>query len=188
MKNDFWGLIWSSFLKIQGITIGFLALLISIFFWLYSPDKNISLRFAVPIFILLIVVIFTFASAAYESFKISRHNIPKIVLGKKIGSNLLCLLEPSELFSHDTLVSFFYIEESFEELIALGKVINIQEDGKIQVTVNLILRAHEDTITKLEQNDANVIKRIKVKPNIPGSFSSGALSSGLISQNEWRQI
>jgi hypothetical protein len=38
----------------------------------------------------------------------------------------LILLLSSELFSNDTLVSFHYFDDDFEQLIAIGRVINIQ--------------------------------------------------------------
>jgi len=169
MKKSFWGLIWSSFLRVQGVLIGVLAVLL----WLFPPDKNISLRWALPIGLFCVILILTLGNAAYEAFKISKHVLPMVLVGEKppkhiSGAKLLCLIEPSELFSNGTLVSFYYIvDESFEQLMGIGTVINIQEDSKIQVVMTYSLDGYEEKIEKLVQNDAGILKRTRVKPNIP---------------------
>ncbi len=167
MEKNFWGLIWSSFLRIQGAV----GILIALLFWFFLPNINISLGLALPVLIFLIVVVVTLFNAAYESFKMSKRILPRILMGKKQGARVLCLLEPSELFSYDTLVSFYYIEDSFEQLIGIGTVTNIQEDGKIQVTMAILLEGYKEVVKKLEQNESTVLNKIKVKPNIPSAYS-----------------
>lgn len=172
MKRNFWSLIWSSFLKIGGIPIGFIALAVAVLVWLFPPNINIPLGLALPVLILCIIIILTFANAADESFKMSERILPKITYGTTQQAKVLCLLEPSELFSHDTLVSFYYVENSFEQLIGIGTVINIQEDGKIQVSMTDPIEGFEETITRLGQNDNTILDNIKVKPNIPRTYQN----------------
>ncbi|VVB86129.1 Uncharacterised protein [uncultured archaeon] len=172
MKRNFWSLIWLSFLKIQGILIGIIALAVSVLVWLFSPNINISLGLVLPVLILCIITILIFAYAAYESFKLSERILPKIIYGTTLQAKVLCLLEPSELFSHDTLVSFYYVENSFEKLIGIGTVINIQEDGKIQVSMTNPVQGFDEIITRLGQNDNTILDNIKVKPNIPRTYQN----------------
>ena len=88
---------------------------------------------------------------------------------KKVDSNrILCLLEPSDLFSFGTLVSIYYINpEGFEILIGLGEVINIQDDKKIQVLISDYYNPNREIIEKLSMNNATILKKILIKPNIP---------------------
>ena len=106
----------------------------------------------------------------------SEHILPRIVLGKKPsvqiqGAKVLCLLESSELFSYDALVSFYYIDdENFEQLIGIGAVVNIQEDRKIQVAMFYSLEGHQEKAEKIAQNDAGILKKTRVKPNVPKTY------------------
>lgn len=170
MGQNFWGLIWSSFLRINGVLIGVFGILITVFLWLFSPKVNIPLGVALPILIIFIIFMLTLLNVAYESFNLSKRILPKVLLGKKQGAQVLCLLEPSELFSHGTLASFYYIEDFFEQLIGIGTVTNVQEDGKIQVTMDIPTEGYEDIVEKLQQNDAGVLNKIRVKPNIPSNY------------------
>ncbi len=143
--------------------------------WIFSPKINIPLGLALPIGLLFILLTLTFFSAAYESFKMSKRVLPRVVATRKIdkqGNELkvLCILEPSELFSYDSLVSFYYIEEGFEQLIGIGHVFNIQEDGKIQVMITKLVEEHIEIIKKLAQNDAIALRKIVVKPNVPRRY------------------
>ena len=172
MNNSFWSIIYASFREIRG-WLGFpLALLL----WILSPNKSISLGWVIIIGFFSLIIIVTLGEAAYKSFKISKHILPKVLVGrepytKTQGEKVLCLLEPSELFSHDTLVSFYYIgDENFEQLIGIGTVINIQEDGKIQAVMIHSLDENEEKIKKLAKNDASILRKIRVKPNIPRRY------------------
>lgn len=173
MKKSFWGLIWSSFLRVRGVPGGVIIFVFTVLIWLFSPDKNISLGWVLPIGLFCVILILTLGNAAYEAFKISKHVLPMVLVGKKpptqfSGAKLLCLIEPSELFSYDTFVSFYYIgDENFEQLMGIGTVVNIQEDNKIQVVMTCSLDGYEEKIEKLVQNDTGILKRTRVKPNIP---------------------
>jgi hypothetical protein len=77
------------------------------------------------------------------------------------------LLDKSELFGHDAVVSVYHVDGSdFEQLIGVGYVRNIQENGKIQVLVEEVI-ANGDLLNRLAHNDAEVLGRIRVKPSAP---------------------
>lgn len=88
---------------------------------------------------------------------------------------MIFLLEPSELFSYDTIVSFYYLEDDFEQLIAIGRVRNIQQDSKIQVEVTDYLSGYEEIFNKLGRNDFKALEKTRVKPNIPKAYLDGTL-------------
>ncbi len=81
MKRSFWGLVWSNFLKIQGVLLG----VIGIALWFFSPQTTISLGLFLLIVILCLVIILTFASTAYELFITSKQSfyLPKVIGSKK---------------------------------------------------------------------------------------------------------
>lgn len=182
MKNSFWGIVWSNFLKIQGLLIGVIGVALAILLWLFPPKTNIPLGLALLIVIIALTAILTFASTAYELFLTSKQflSLPRVILSKQIrGKNqridFIFLLEPSELFSNDALVSFYYLDDTFEQLIAIGKVRNIQQDSKVQVEVIYSLEGCEEILKRLENNDSITLKKTRVKPNIPKDYIDGTL-------------
>lgn len=183
MKQSFWGLVWRNFLNIQGVLIAVISLALSIFLWIFTPRINIPLWLFLIVVILALVLILTFASTAYELFSSSKRlfPLPRVLLSKKIAAknqriDFIFLLEASELFSNDALVSFYYFDnDNFEQLIAIGRVRNIQQDSKVQVEVIYALSGCEDILNKLEQNDTLFLKRTRVKPNIPKAYLDGTL-------------
>lgn len=182
MKNSFWGIVWSNFLKIQGLLIGVIGVALAILLWLFPPKTNIPLGLALLIVILALTAILTFASTAYELFITSKQflSLPRVIRSKKITAtnqriDLIFLLEPSELFSNDALVSFYYFDDAFEQLIAIGIVRNIQQDSKIQVEVIYSIVGCEEILRKLENNDSITLNKTRVKPNIPKAYIDGTL-------------
>lgn len=176
MKKSFWSILWLNFRKTEGVVLA----LIGIALWFFSPQTTISLRLFLRIVILGLVIIVTFASTAYELFLTSKQSfyLPKIIGSKKKAlanqqNYLIFLLEPSELFSYDTIVSFYYLDDDFELLIAVGRVNNIQQDRKVQVEVTDYVRGYEEIFNKLENNDSTALKRTRVKPNIPKAYLDG---------------
>jgi len=176
-KNLF-ELIWSSFKRIQGPLLAVLAMFLAIVLWRFPSDKKVGLDIILPISIFLIVFLITLLDSVYQALKKDRDILPRVILGRKYSSdNLLCLLEPSRLFSHDAIVSFYYIEGGFEQLIGIGTVINIQENGNIQVILDNYNQVHEDVVNKLAQNDSIILSKIIIKPTVPKSYI-GLLAKG----------
>lgn len=170
MKKTFPGVVWSNFRKVQGLIGG--GLVVSAIFWFFQPDTMIPSKIAIPILIILILVVVTLANSTYESLNFGNKILPAILYARKANQKpLLCLLEPSELFSQDILVSlYFRDEDGFEILVGIGKVKNIQENGKIQIEMLNHDPIYEDIMKKLENNDINIMKRFQVKPHIPDRY------------------
>lgn len=185
MKNSFWDLIWSSFLDIQGILIGFLGIVITIILSRFRVATPIPLDFIIIIGLFTLLLIATLFQASYKSFKLnqkiqadlkqnefklSRQVLPKIIRAKKRESENLeieFLLENSPLFSNDTLISFYYTDDDeFERLIGAGIVRNVQRDGKIYALLDIPIASYQDILNKLANNDANILGRTVVKPSI----------------------
>jgi len=103
--------------------------------------------------------------------------LPKILAASRIPitNQTIFLLEPSEFFSIDAVVSFYFIDNDFELLIAMGRVVNIQRDSKIQFEVIQVRNGYEPIVNKLENNDYITLSKNRIKPNIPRAFLDGTL-------------
>jgi hypothetical protein len=133
---------------------------------IFKPNTRIPFSVVLPIILVLALVIVILIDVAFQSLAM-RNRLPRVlhISGPGSGTGLVCLLEPSELFSHGAAVSFYHLGDSnFEELIGIGFVLNVQEDRRIQVAMVHIIEGHDDVIRRLEQNQSAVLGRIIVKP------------------------
>jgi len=176
MTKSFWHLVLSSFLKVGVVVCMVGAFALAIILWYIKPDVTVPIGIILPILIVCLLFILTFANVAYKTFSRFKHPLPKVIAGRKPPTYLsdtkaLCLLEPSEFFSHNMLVSFYFIDEdNFERLIGIGEVINIQEDSKIQVLLRFPTPGHEEKIASLIKNDRTILHKLLVKPSIPRNY------------------
>lgn len=159
MKTAFNGLLMAG-----GIVATFL-------FWVFKPDTTITLAWFVPFFFLCAILIVTFFSAAIDAHRMNKVGLPAVIYAKSDERHdLLLLLEPSELFSHDVGISVYHRDQNeFEQLIGIGTVINVQTNGMIQVNVNRISGGHEETVQKMRHNDRQILRNLRVKPHVPMS-------------------
>ena len=74
-------------------------------------------------------------------------------------------------------VQRYFLVSGFEELIALGRVINIQDDKKVQVliTYDHDFEKHRNDIMK---NDREALQKIVLKSAIPSLIVSGVFNFG----------
>jgi hypothetical protein len=168
MHRNFGVLIWSSFLKTQGPIIT----AASVVLWFLPLEKNLSLKWMLFVCLLGLLLVLTMANVAYESFKMSKRILPRVLLGREPPPYLskaraLLLLEPSELFSHGIGVSFYHVDsENCEQLIGIGEVINIQENRVVQVILTHGIQEQAETIEKITQNKKDLIDEMIVKPSV----------------------
>ena len=172
MKNNFWGLIWSSFLGIQSLVLGFLGFVASLLVWAFAgqtPIPLVVLFVIITIAILVIATLITALQTALEEYQRVKQNIiPKILrVQKDANNNIQCLLEASNLFAAQLMISFYYTDEDgFEVLIGEGVVKNVQSDQKIQTVLDQPEAGYQNVLDGLANNDDTIIQRIKVKPSI----------------------
>ena len=197
MKNNFWGLIWSSFNEIQGVLLGLLGFLGGIALIRYPFNTSIPLDIVIVVSFFTLLLIATLLSAVNTLLRqkqkleaevkelqevnqkleteIKQRIIPKILrVQKDANNNILCLLEASDLFAYDIYISFYYTDDDgFENLIAIGFVNVIQNDGKIQAILNQPYPNYQNIIDALDGNDPKLIEKIIIKPSIPRNFNTG---------------
>jgi len=168
MKETFGELLLSSFIQVSGPLVSSISFFCAILFWVFLPNKSISLVYVVIIGLGAFIFILTLVRATYTSFNLSRIELPRIIDSKRdrITGNILCVLEPSILFSQGILVSFYYIDGNFEVRIGIGQVILIQRDGKVQVLLDIPSQGYEEILDGFGNNNENIKKKIYIKPNM----------------------
>ncbi len=173
MKNSFWGLIWQSFLDIQGIPLSVFGIFISILLSRFPVTTSISLDLVIVIGLVFILLILTLIKAldtiVREYQRIENDIIPKIQVVKQdpTTKSPICLLEFSEIFGVNLSISFYYTDEDgFEILIGEGFIKNIQRDGKIQAVLDKPQQDYQEVIDKLANNDQKILEKTVVKPGV----------------------
>lgn len=174
MFKRFLGESITKFTKIIAILASFVTIASVAFF--FGSSLNLLLRILILCIFFLFFLVISFGIMAYEHFIKNLNILPRIISGMKYNKEIsdekvLCLLEPSDLYYFGNLVSIYYIDnEEFEILIGYGEVISIQSNKIIQVLINNYNETYSNIINKLAENNATVIKKIIIKPNIPSSY------------------
>ncbi len=174
-RESFIGLLWHGFLDIQGPVLWLMTFGLAVAFRLFPLRTTISVDWALPAGLFLLVIMLTLAKTAYGLFESASKGLPRLIVvqARKIGDEkptFLCLLEPSELFSHGITVSFYYDDGNFEALIGLGIVEHIREDKRIQVKIVAPATGYEEIMDRLKRSESEVIKKVTVKPYVPESY------------------
>ncbi|NCS76395.1 MAG: bZIP transcription factor [Microcystis aeruginosa K13-07] len=195
MKNNFWGLIWSSFNEIQGVLLGLLGFLGGIALIRYPDHTSIPLDLVIIVSFFTLLLIATLLSAVNALLRqkqkleaevkqlqevnqkleteIKQRIIPKILRVQKDANNSLqCLLESSDLFAAQFIISFYYTDEDdFERLIGVGFVESINNKGQIQVVIDRPEITYQDILDKLANNDLKVMQQTRVSPSVTKKYN-----------------
>lgn len=194
MDGGFARALFESFKSAWSAVIGVVAFVLSLALWLSVPSTRVSLAWVVPvgtvILVVLLVAMFTLTDAllksrdqmkatekerdkAREEFARyqARGGLPNVVSGREpfegMRGELVCLLQPSDLFSPEILVSFFRVDEQeVEEPVGIGVVFNVQGNGIIQATMTDAFEGHEDFVDRLRRNEGEAVRSTRVKPNV----------------------
>ena len=149
--------------------------------WQLSPTATVQLMFVVPAAIIVTMIIAVLAGAVHELWSNRRLAIPKVLYATQLSdeakSQLICLLEPSDLFSYGLGVSFYYVnDDGFELLVGIGRVINIQDDRRIQVGVTRTIGGNNGIVADIASGSKGKLERVLVKPSIPHDVQFAGLS------------
>jgi hypothetical protein len=177
MNDIYLDLLWSSFKRIFGPVGAWIAIALAFIFWCFLPSQSVQLSVALPVLIVLVMLVMTLFDANRELIAINvaeknKIKLPRIISSQTEQGSIGCLLEPSDLFSEDIAVSFYYAPSgSFERRIGVGHVELIRtSDKKIQVKLIQPVEGYAEIINGLANNDENILKDVLIKPNIPRSY------------------
>lgn len=167
--------IWSAALKSWGALITLVGAIASfIGFFVVPSTDTVPLNISLVILFGVLVVLGVFVRAAYDANKDSAVILPKVRMvieppASYRDASALLLLEPTELLSYDSIISLYYVDGGIERLSGIGKVVNIQNDKKIQV---ILVKDAEFSakIEELKANRADDLTKLIVKPSVPSFY------------------
>lgn len=127
-----------------------IPLIFSVLLWIAQPNGNIhTWIFIITLFIcLLLLWLLIIAILALQN------RTPKYNFSIRSLTNNVCLCSANPFLSHDSIVSFYLIQENgFENLIGYGIISNIQTNGFIQIDPhslpNTVVSDSEDPFIKI---------------------------------------
>jgi len=183
MKDKtFTSLIWSSLLNSWGPVFTLIGIGLGFVSYFFVPAQDtIALKWFLIILCAGFLILVIFARAAWEAHGNQIIHLPKVMYVKEPPKAFptafaLFLVEPTPLFSYDAIVSIYYMEDGVERLLGVGKVINVQNDMKVQV---LVLEDYDfgDKAESIKNNSKDELKKLIIKSSIPG-FLLEALNNG----------
>jgi hypothetical protein len=135
-----------------------------------SGDVKIPLYVAAALVSAGLLVMSALAEAVYRIQNASRPILPAILTvqaPRNERSGILCLLGPSPLFSVGMAVSFSWLDDhGFEVQVGFGQVLTVQQDGRVQAALTIPIPGYQDTLSRMENNDKEVLEKILVRPYV----------------------
>jgi hypothetical protein len=170
--------IWTSALKSWGALFTIIGVIASIISFFVVPSATtLPLNWTLVIVILLVSLVSIFARAAFDAHTDSKMTLPKVrtVIDPPSSyseASALLLLDPTELLSHDSIVSVYYNDSGIERLSGIGKVVNIQNNKMVQV---ILIKDAEFSkkVDALKANKPEDLEKLIVKPSVPSFYLGG---------------
>jgi energy-coupling factor transporter transmembrane protein EcfT len=173
VRHAFMSAMQSAF--VQGWLLALIAIGLTIYL---APTGNVPLRVFLVTLVVAIITVVILVGVVWKLYRGQSDVLPSLITvetgpvpGDRAGTILV--LESSDLFSHDSLVGIYRYARSFERLIGIGYVLTVQtRDQKIQVCVTDFIEPKEsDTWVGLAQQNANIMKEVIVKPQLPRNYT-----------------
>lgn len=181
-KLSFGDILWESAIKSWGGILTFLSSIGAFLSFYFAPDiRSVELKYILPAIILAFFAVVVALRAAWTACQASDTKVPRVMYVKDApkaysGACALFLVEPTPLLSHDAIISVYYLEDDLERLVGVGKVINVQNDKKVQIVITDNYDFGEK-LGKIMANSKDELKKLIVKASVP-SFILEDISNG----------
>ena len=157
--------IMTSYSAITGIG----GVVLTIVFWIWKPEEKISLCFYIMSIAIIVFFLLIFIRFSIDLYSVKKQKCKVLTIRESYGNfkseeTVIALTTCEEYFSENGIVSVFHLENGFERQIALGKIINIQEDKKVQILIFDI--DAEFSCDKLLKNERELLEKLRIKPII----------------------
>lgn len=152
-----------------------LGVAITVAAWFISRDHRVSVFWLVMLAIAAFILLATFIVASVDAFHASSHVLPRVRLARPAPSTYhdvraILLLDASALFSPDSVVSIYALEQQeYEVLVGFGRVVTVQDNGFIQIGVLELAGEAEDMLSRILNNERQALESLRVKPHVPRS-------------------
>lgn len=165
--------LYTSFLRTYGYVISVLSLVLTTLAFYFTPNDVIMLKWVTPVALIVLMLFIVLADFAQRAFHAASSKLPIVKSGRKPPdlypqAIALLLLDKSDLFGHEAIVSIYYQDEDFEMLIGVGFVLTIQREGFVQILVTKKVDTRRDAVwSQIQENNASSLKKLIVKPSVP---------------------
>lgn len=160
-------IILKAFSETFGIIMTLIGVIIGLFAFYVDASSTISVKVVLPMLLFLLYVLIVLFRSIHIS--INTLFLPEIIKSIKPFSpydnmyDTLILLAPYSLFTYNTYVALYRLNNEVEELVGFGKVINVQEDKKLMLGFE-ISSMKEGLIESIIENNSDVINNLIIKP------------------------
>ena len=169
--------IFSGARKIKAIgTFSLLVFVIQFLWYIFEPSHLIPI-WILSLAMIAIWLVWLVTYAIASNGRVSIYKLPQIrtIHKDSKSSKITFIMDKSELYSHDMLVSIFYLDkkEAYEIFLGIGHIEIINSRGYAQVV--LIIKA-EDNVDSVDEiinsigNNFETKQRIQIKPSIPKAY------------------
>jgi hypothetical protein len=173
MKKGFWSFIYERFRETYGAIASVIGLVISVITLVFVPDEwKVGARWLVLIIMIFLYLLWLLIDSVVIALSLANRSLPKVRYARSApdfspNSVSLMLLDPSDLYTMGSIVSI-YRQDEYEELMGFGEVLNVQEDGRIQILVGRSM-VSLDRWSGIVSNNAAELSKIRVKAFVPNS-------------------
>lgn len=168
-KESYFYLLWKNVWNSISIMTGICGIALAFVFWIWKPEQNVSLALCITIGVFIFFFFFVFVRFSIDLYANKKQNCTVLTIIETYGkfkdtNNVIALTTCIDYFTENGIVTVFYLENGFERQIALGKIINIQEDKKVQI---LFFEIDSDFSTEtLLKNNRELLNKLRIKPII----------------------
>jgi hypothetical protein len=167
--------LYDSFARSLGLPVALLSLALGFVLWIFKSSDCMPLWASIPTISLLLMILFVFYDSLRASIKSKR--MPKVRSAKESSSDiegprrLTLLVDPSDLFYINTMVTLYGQENDFEIQIGLGYVETINDKKFIQVLVFEEPAGVNDEFWRgIAANKIDYLARLRLRPSVPSSY------------------
>lgn len=168
-KESYFYLLWKNLWNSISIITGIFGIVLAFVFWIWKSEQKVSLTLCITIGVVIVFLLFVFVRFSIELYANKKQNCTVLTIMETYGkfkdkNNVIALTSCIDYFTENGIVTVFYLENGFERQIALGKIINIQEDKKVQI---LFFEMDPDFPTEtLLNNNRELLDKLRIKPII----------------------
>ena len=174
--SSFWRDAWASNKAVIGPLATGAALLLALLGSVWDPGVKVPVGLIwLAVFVLAFAsIIATFVNMTLHARHLARGGPPRAIhaFAPDQAGPITLVLEKSAWFGVNIYVTIYYIESLspgrdfvFERAVGIGRVINIQENGLIQVLVLREMPNHADLWQRIRSREMTTLGQVTIKPS-----------------------